>query len=552
MAYSKTGDGYVGANQIYAGRLLNGTVTITSGLYAVQAFDSGAPIGAAPTTGTITLTGPTTDVTVEDPGNAGFPASINVGRNFSGGTGVGTGYLNILAGATLTSINEGYDVGGYIVGGYGNVNIGRGAGSYGKATVSGIGSKLLAYGGAARVTVGRDGGTGELRIENGGFVGTFDLDVGRGGAGTIGRLIIDGAGSTFLASAAYGFYGTAYAGAQGFLDIGRGTAGKGYLTVSAGGTFTTQNVDLVSDHPLLRFGRDNGSYGYGYVSGHDGTYTTYSTINVTQNGPQGDNYNGGAILLVGDGGQGVLKVANGGQVNVTGDRARLIVADGRYVGGVPDNTAYQSHLYIQSGADVVVDSQGYGGGDRGAKVFIGSGRDTNGALTVDGAGSTLTVTSSTNYYGDYQNSTLTVGRLGTGVLNVSNGGAVSARQLNVGQQAATVDAYTGQTTYTTSGYLASPDAAGYGTVNIASGGTVTITNSDYTPYQGVRIGRASSTTGIVNIDGAGSTLTSQGGSGMIRVGRYGTGELNISNGGAVNAFFVDVGRNNGSNGRLTV
>ena len=116
-----------------------------------------------------------------------------------------------------------------------------------------------------------------------------------------------------------------------------------------------------------------------------------------------------------------------------------------------------------------------------------------------------------------------------------------------------MDAF-GVTTYTANSYLAPADidAAGSGTVNINTGGTVTITGTDNTAYRGVNIGQASGTTGIVNVDGIGSTLTSQGGTGRIRVGNYGTGELNITAGGQVNAFFVDVGRNDGSDGRVTV
>ena len=156
-----TGDGYVGADEISAGTVANGTVEIKKGSYSVTTFKSGAPdIGHAPTTSTIILTrNPmtphSTDVTVEDPDTPGFNASIDVGYNNPGGS----GYLEILNGATLTSRNEGYDAYGHIVGGYNNVRIGSGYDSFGKVTVDGAGSKLLAYGGSARIGVGRDGGT---------------------------------------------------------------------------------------------------------------------------------------------------------------------------------------------------------------------------------------------------------------------------------------------------------------------------------------------------------------------------------------------------------
>jgi T5SS/PEP-CTERM-associated repeat protein len=546
VAYSKTGDGYVGVDAIYAGRLFDGTVIITSGTYTVSTFDVGLPgTGNAATTATVTLAGGATDVTVEDSGNAGFMGTIDVGSYNSGGF----GYLNILDGATLTSINEGYaDQSGDIVGGYENVRIGYRAGSFGAATVSGTGSRLVASGAAARISVGRDGGTGELRIENGGFVGTFDLDIGSGDTPSTGTLVIDGAGSMLLASADYGFHGARSAGAQGYLDIGRGAAGRGFLTVSNGGTFTTRNVDGVSDFPILRFGQDNGSHGYGLVTG------TGSALNITQIGAaDAVNYFGqvgGASLYVGQGGQGVLTVADDARVYVTGDKARLEIAGGRYSGGVPDNTADQSRLVIQGGGDVLVDSQGYGGSGNGATLAIGGGRNADGQVIVDGPGSTLTVTSSTDLAGDYRSGDIVVGNQGTARLDVANGGTVDGRELHVAFGAHGLDG--AGYVASTGGYLQAVYSASSGAVNITGGGRVTITGSDYAPYRGVRIADASGTTGTVNVDGAGSSLAARGGAGVIRVGNYGSGQLNLTNGGQANGFFVDVGRNDGGNGTLVV
>lgn len=554
MANSTTGDGYYGANAIYAGRTGDGSVTITSGLYSVRLFEAGVPVIAAPTIGTVTLTGGGTGVTVEDPGTPGFQGAVDVGRTLPG-YGPGSGYLYVLDGATLTSINNAVpDAYGFLTGGYNNVSIGRGAGAAGHAIVDGTGSRLLAYGGAARINIGRDGGDGVLTISNGGFVGAFDLGVGRGGPGSRGSLVIDGPGSTFLASAAYGFYGPAYAGAQGFLEFGRG-AGSGYLTVTNGGAFVSENVDGVSDGPFLRFGRDNGSYGSAYIGGHDGTGTLFSSLTLTQHGPVGDSYGVGPVLMIGDGGQGVFTVANGGQVAITGDQARLIVADGRYdAAGNPDNTADQSRLVIVGGADVIVDSGTYGNGG-GARAVVGNGRETNGAVTVAGAGSTLTVANGVDLAGDYSSGDLVIGRLGTGTLAVSDGAAVAAEELEVGAEAFGPDGYGGTTT--TPGFLATVQDAGDGTVNITGGGTLTVSGSDYAPYRGVQIARASGTSGVVNVsggdgDGNPSTLTSEGGAGMVRVGRYGAGELNISGGGQVNGLFVEIGRGMGSDGRVAI
>jgi hypothetical protein len=52
-----SGDGYVGADEISAGTVANGTVEIKKGSYSVTTFKSGAPdSGYASTTSTITLT----------------------------------------------------------------------------------------------------------------------------------------------------------------------------------------------------------------------------------------------------------------------------------------------------------------------------------------------------------------------------------------------------------------------------------------------------------------------------------------------------------------
>jgi hypothetical protein len=254
------------------------------------------------------------------------------------------------------------------------------------------------------------------------------------------------------------------------MAIGR-SGGSGYLYVTNGGELTIENTDGVTDTPIVHFGRVNGSYGYGLVSGAG------SVLNVTQNGPQGDDYFGGASLNVGDGGQGILKVADDAQVNVTGDSARLSVADGRDVGGVPDNTEDQSHLNIMSGADVLVDSQGYGGADSGARMIIGNGPETNGAVTVDGLGSTLTVSAGSDVGFDYKSAEIIVGYYGDGRLDVTNYGAVSARELEVGSET--------EWPY-----------AGSGIVNINTGGTVTITGTDNSAYRGVNIAWLMGTTGL--------------------------------------------------------
>ncbi|HUS97447.1 MAG TPA: hypothetical protein VMX97_11965, partial [Hyphomicrobiaceae bacterium] len=551
---SKTGDGYYAdLFEITAGTSGIGTVIIDAGIFTIDRLFSGrAELGPAPTFGAVTITGGGTSVTVEDPAvNPGFSGSIDVGFQNSGGY----GYLNILDGATVTSINQGYWDGANAIGGYNNVRIGFGLGTYGKVTIDGAGSSLIAGGYGPSIQVGRDFGTGVLAISQGGYALTLNVDIGRDGG--IGRVFIDGPGSLLRANDTAGTnLNPAYVGEGGFVNIGR-TGGSGYLYVTNGGTLTIDNTDGVTDFAFMRFARENGSYGYGLVSGSG------SSINVIQHGPAGDSYSyGGALLQLGDGGQGVLKVTNDAQVDVTGDYARLVVADGRYTAGIPDNTTEQSLLSILAGADVLVDSGGYGGGQfggvgTGSEVIVGRGRDTNGKIIVDGAGSTLIVTTTSDIgdptddtVRDYQSGRLVIGSVGTGYLDVTNGGYVAARELRIGALAFGDDGSGNIGVH--GGYLSNVYDAGTGVVNINTGGTVVLTAAANTAYRGVRLGDTTGTYGTLNIDGADSSLTSTGGAGRIRVGREGHGELNITGGADVFGFFIDIGRNDGGKGYLTV
>ena len=64
-----------------------------------------------------------------------------------------------------------------------------------------------------------NGGEGTLRVEEGGFVGTFNLEVGQGVAG-VGRVAIDGAGSRIVTASTYGGYLQAFRGSGGSTNFG--------------------------------------------------------------------------------------------------------------------------------------------------------------------------------------------------------------------------------------------------------------------------------------------------------------------------------------------
>jgi T5SS/PEP-CTERM-associated repeat protein len=314
-----------------------------------------------------------------EPANPGNGLGFDVGVSFDSSR-IATGTLVIEGGSTLEArntavINPGSTT---FTGGYGNINIGRGYGSYGYATVTGTGSRMTTEGGAARITVGHSNGYGVLDIEQGGFVGAFNLTVGRDGG--VGRINIDGVGSELKTSSAYGFYnGTPQMQATGYHSIGRGYGGRGYLSVTNGGVVNIENEDGISDRAFMRFGRDSGAYGYGIVSGAG------SELNLTQNGlPDSSRSNNGSTLQIGEGGQGKLIVEQGGHVSVVGDGSFLGIGLAR---GSEAPSTNENLLEVRSGGTVLVDGLGYDGG----VLIAGLDEGTNGRVAISGAGSAVTV-----------------------------------------------------------------------------------------------------------------------------------------------------------------
>ena len=459
-------------------------------------------------------------------------------------TAAGTGIVSITTGAQVTATATNGAP-------YNGIEIGRDSGTVGSATVSGSGTVLTSQNGAGRVRVGAYG-DGDLTVDQGGQVRGFFFDIGRG-QGSDGEVLVDGFGSNILVSNAYGDFSAdpQFAGEAGFLRLGRNAGSDGYLRIANGG-----RVDVINDpgtdydNPVVQIGRNNGAYGRLIVDGEfdTGSGIYASTLRVEQTGTVGEYVATGGIgpygprLFVGDGGQGVATVSNGGAIEIVGAGARLGVADGRRDGaGNPDTTGDLSSLTISAGSTVVVDSLSYGGtqdftdpmgatltGFLGSQVNVGSDAGANGLITVDGAGATLSVVSS--YYGpnDYSNGQLRIGENGgAGALNVDNSGAVYGRGLSVGSGAGSV-----------------------GSSLITNAGSITLTGNDQTNYQGVAIGRDGGV-GTVTLQGA-STLSSVGGTGRLQVGREGAGTLNIQSASDVEGFFIEVGRGAGSVGVVNI
>lgn len=188
-----------------------------------------------------------------------------------------------------------------------------------------------------------------------------------------------------------------------------------------------------------------------------------------------------------------------------------------------------------------------GGGDLGStgSLRVGGDAATTGTVTVDGAGSTLWI-----------NTSAWIGYIGTGVLNVTNGGLVDATGLDI---------YVGGNTYTlgdnsdSDGTINIDGAAstlsahdivlgeeGPGRLNISNGGTA---NTDGDAV----FGTYADGSGFASVDGAGSNWNV---GGNIYVALEGEGELTLSDGGVLTANSgtgtVYVASNSGSTGTINI
>ncbi len=183
-------------------------------------------------------------------------------------------------------------------------------------------------------------------------------------------------------------------------------------------------------------------------------------------------------------------------------------------------------LNITSDSDVL-DQNGFIGGYTSGAA---------GEVTVDGTGSTWT------------NSTdLTVGFEGSGVLNITNGGAVSVNYMYGYSYIGRSSGATGEvtvdgagSTWTNSGLLY-VGLYGGGALNITGGGAVSSSHG--------RIAYESGSTGEVTVDGPGSTWTN---SDDLYVGGHGSGVLGITSGGALSSFRGFIGYKSGATSVVTV
>ena len=483
----------IGAN---AGSIGTMTVDGVGSLWNEQANSSGG-IGSAPIvvgnsgTGFLTITN---GATVETTGNVGH---VVIGFN-TGSTGtvtVGSAASPNLANPSTLTNNFGANSPGKLVVGYsgngtltinsdGAVNgflgatLGDQGGSRGTVTVNG-GTLDVTGGSPGILTVGSFG-LGTLIVQNGGTVTSTSANIADQSGSTGSSATVTGAGSTWNIGG-------------GGLTVGHGDVGS--LSILAGGTVN------VGSAAQVKIGDTTGVNGTGTVIVDNATLRANgSSINVGVLGNPGSTLtvqNGGLVVsdqgVIGGGGFGTSAT---GVVTVTG-AGSLWDAARDFAGNVDaansqiliDNPTSMTGLMINHGGQVI---DGFG--------FVGDSapNGTVNTVVVDGAGSRWTNLSQLAL----GNGIFTFGGFGpgfsTGVVNITNGGQVSAPSVLIGVL---------------------PDGGG-GNID------------------------------RISVSGTGSSLQAAGGT--ITVGLFGTGALAVSGGATVTSGTGIIGYSSAAPGSLTL
>ena len=440
-----------GSNTYVAGAAgSTGTLTVsgTGALYAGQLVYVG--VSATPYTAGIGPLDAKGTLRIED-GATGSATSMNVGYGASAAN-TAEGHLEISgAGSALTLVgtlrlgqNDGpamaasgtllVEAGGRLSGGSGV--IGQSAGAIGIATVTGANSLWSNTGGT--VTVGQ-GGKGTLEIADGGSV-TSNQGAMSTEAGSIAELTITGAGSNWttvsgFVTGASGSPGQAGSATISILDGGMLSLGGGpstsdfraykttVITVDgAGSTFIAKpnSFGTIGDFVLGAAGTGNSitvTEGGAFKVGRaDLTTTAASTVTVSVSGA--DSLWQSTGLKVGGAGTAGFTLddeatAETGTTEVVIDGTNLLApkltvsnqAEFTSLGSVRIGKAGKGELLVASGGTL-----------QSSFLFVGEDAGSSGVMTVSGAGSTVTTTTS-----------LVIGFNGTGTLLVEAGGDVVSK-----------------------------------------------------------------------------------------------------------------------------
>lgn len=547
------------------GNLGTGTLTVSNGaaVSGVGIFQMGVGTGSS---GTLNITG--TGSNFDCLGTQGPP----IYRNADVDVGVGNGAINILDGGSFTDEDEfdggDVEIGDSASGSAGSLTI-SGAGSTfnavngayvvvgsscpgtvqvtsGGTLTNTLGSLVIGSGSSGVVTV--DGvasscscGTidvssnGTLSISNGANVNTDAIFVGLSAQGYEGSVAVHfgTGGGTLTTSSLYAdlsqFAGTGIINTNGLVTDGD------LVFDSSQGTNQTFQWIASGENIVVNLNQNaQGDLGVGLVAGSVGSLTIKDGLNVQSadgavaadrgtydtaivEGP-GSTWTCTNLLAVGGAGTGTLTISGGatvtaGYVDVGSSNGTLsIIGAGSslVVLGIPgidigiEVGTGEAAIYVSDGGKLT--DQGSGGLSIGSNLGVG-------AVDVDGAGSTCTIT----------DGLLSVANSGTGYLNITNGGTVTDTVAIISPGGSSVGSVLvegpNSTWNNTSNLVVSE--GGPGSLAIEKGAAV-FDASMVIGYQEL---------GNVTVDGPGSVSQS---SGQIIIGEAGgVGTLAISNGGSV-------------------
>ena len=379
---------------IYLGNVGRGTLDVSNG-------------------GSVASTGPFRFGTEAD--GIGVATVTGTGSSLTAGSGL---YIGDKGQGTLTVSD-----GGSVSAG-GNALIGYTAGSAGTVTVSGSGSSLAVNG----FTQVGNAGNGTLTASNGAtlsLAGGFALGLAASGVGT---TTVTGAGTTL------GTNGNAVIGSAGRADLTASAGGSvsvGGRAIIAGGTGSTGTVTVSGSGSSLTVTRDTqvGYSGSGALIASDGAKVSMVeefALGVAASGIGTATVTGAGTVLgtqrtafIGASGRGDLTVSDGGKVNVRDDIAIANQSTG--VGTVTvtgTGSSLSTDLFMgvgERGTGTLTVANG-ATVQTGGNTVIGGQATGNGAVTVSGAGSSLTAMRF-----------LTVGYEGRGELTVSDGATVAGK-----------------------------------------------------------------------------------------------------------------------------
>jgi T5SS/PEP-CTERM-associated repeat protein len=417
-----------------------------------------------------------------------------------------TGTVSVINGATLTGDS---------------VFLGETATGNGTMTVNGIGSEVIADG---RLRIGRNG-IGVLNVQAGAVVSSL------GGSASSTR-IADFPGSSGTVNVDGGIFNVNRS--DGAPNLGVGHQSTGVLNVTNAGRVTLGNASSgtgLENGATLQIGSAN--FTSGPVTNAQGSALVSGAGSVVELLGSNANLNVGRM---GSGTTGLLTVQNGGAVS-----AGIFLGIGR--GREGEQGFGATGTVIVDGIGSRIDVAGVRtcctDANNGASIQVGA-QDGTGTLTIRNGG---LVKLDTRGATGAQSGGVTVARdaLSTGVVNIESNGRLELIS---------------DTTNDSFGMVVG--RAGSGTLNVKSGGQLSITNTGVAGLGLTFGGNADVSTGGTFsglISGVGTTLTLRGVSGTLTVGRNAgsSGTVTIEAGAlATLANRISVGTNTGASGILNI